>query len=89
MRCFRLGQLLNKMNIGHVYGSYQKKLAQLAKNKLLILDEWGMEKLSARQVDDLFDVMKERYKKTSIIIVSQFPVTEWCKLIGNPTVADA
>ncbi|MFZ8201793.1 ATP-binding protein [Alteromonas portus] len=62
----------------------KKKLAQLAKNKLLILEEWEMEKLSARQADDLFDVMKERYQKTSIIIVSQSPVIEWCKLIGNP-----
>ncbi|MFZ8201794.1 ATP-binding protein [Alteromonas portus] len=25
VRCFRLGQLLDKMNIGHAYGSYQKK----------------------------------------------------------------
>ena len=56
------------MNIGHAYSSYQKKLAQLAKNKLLILNEWGMEKLSTRQADYLLDLMKERYQKTSIII---------------------
>ncbi len=46
----------------------KKKLAPLAKNKLLILDEWGMEKLSARQANYLLDMMKERYKKPSIII---------------------
>ncbi|MCH2192135.1 uncharacterized protein METZ01_LOCUS316069 [marine metagenome] len=56
------------MNIGHAYSSYQKKLAQLAKNKLLILNEWGMEKLSTRQANYLLDLMKERYQKTSIII---------------------
>ncbi|WP_404833866.1 ATP-binding protein [Alteromonas macleodii] len=46
----------------------KKKLAPLAKNKLLILDEWGMEKLSARQANYLLGLMKERYQKTSIII---------------------
>ena len=51
------------MNIGHAYSSYQKKLAQLAKNKLLILNEWGMEKLSTRQANYLLDLMKERYQK--------------------------
>ena len=56
------------MNIGHAYSSYQKKLAQLAKNKLLILNEWGMEKLSTKQANYLLDLMKERYQKTSIII---------------------
>ncbi|MEC8963889.1 MAG: ATP-binding protein [Pseudomonadota bacterium] len=56
------------MNIGHAYSSYQKKLAQLAKNKLLILNEWGMEKLSTRQANYLLDLMKERYQKTGIRI---------------------
>ena len=70
-------------------GTYSKKLKSLAKLNLLILDDWGMEKLSARQANDLLDVMEERYQNTSTIIASQLPVTEWYKLISNPTVADA
>ncbi|WP_420913050.1 ATP-binding protein [Alteromonas macleodii] len=41
---------------------------------MLILDDWGMEKLSARQANDLLDVMEERYQNTSTIIASQLPV---------------
>ncbi|CAI4149314.1 hypothetical protein ALT1644_1160001 [Alteromonas macleodii] len=89
VRYYRLGQLLDELNIGHADGSYRQQLAQLAKKKLLILDDWGMEKLSARQANDLLDVMEERYQNTSTIIASQLPVTEWYKLISNPTVADA
>ena len=33
--------------------------------------------------------MEQRYQNTSTIIASQLPVTEWYKLISNPTVADA
>jgi DNA replication protein DnaC len=89
VKYYRLGQLLDELNIGHADGSYRQQLAQLAKKKLLILDDWGMEKLNARQANDLLDVMEERYQNTSTIIASQIPTIDWYKLIANPTVADA
>lgn len=48
-----------------------------------------MEKLNARQANDLLDVMEDRYQNASTIIASQIPATDWYKLISNPTVADA
>ncbi len=89
VKYYRLGQLLDELNIGHADGSYRQQLAQLAKKKLLILDDWGMEKLNARQANDLLDVMEDRYQNASTIIASQIPVTDWYGLIANPTVADA
>jgi DNA replication protein DnaC len=89
VKYYRLGQLLDELNIGHADGSYRQQLAQLAKKKLLILDDWGMEKLNARQANDLLDVMEDRYQNASTIIASQIPATDWYKLISNPTVADA
>ncbi|MCS4267725.1 ATP-binding protein [Serratia sp. BIGb0163] len=35
------------------------------------------------------EVSKVRYQRGSTIIISQLPVSEWYKLVGNPTVADA
>lgn len=55
---------------------------------MLILDDWGLEKLNSRQASDLL-VMEDRYQRGSTIIISQLPVSEWYKLVGNPTVADA
>jgi len=89
VKYYRLGQLLDELHIGHADGSYRQQLAQIAKKKLLILDDWGMEKLNARQANDLLDVMEERYQNASTIIASQIPVADWYKLISNPTVADA
>ena len=89
VKYYRLGQLLDELNIGHADGSYRQQLAVLAKKKLLILDDWGMEKLNARQANDLLDVMEERYQNNSTIIASQIPANDWYKLIANPTVADA
>jgi len=89
VKYYRLGQLLDELNIGHADGSYRQQLALLAKKKLLILDDWGMEKLSTRQANDLLDVMEDRYQNASTIIASQIPVADWYKLISNPTIADA
>lgn len=89
VRYYRLGHLLDDLSVGHADGSYRQQLNALSKKKLLILDDWGMEKLTARQANDLLDVMEDRYQRASTIIASQIPVNEWYKLISNPTVADA
>jgi hypothetical protein len=48
----------------------------------------GLEKLNTHQASDLLEVMEDRYQRGSTII-SQLPVSEWYKLVGTPTVADA
>ncbi|WP_416351145.1 ATP-binding protein [Alteromonas sp. 14N.309.X.WAT.G.H12] len=48
-----LVNILEELNIGHADGSYRQQLAKLAKKKLLILNDWGMDKLSAKQARTL------------------------------------
>ncbi len=86
---WRLSRLLEDLGTGHADGSDQKQLLKLSKAPLLILDDWGLDKLSARQSSDLLEVMEDRYGEGSTVIVSQLPVSEWYKMISNPTVADA
>jgi DNA replication protein DnaC len=88
-RYYRLGELLDELHIGHADGSYRQQMSTLAKRKLLILDDWGMEALTARQANDLLNVMEIRYQQSSTIIASQIPTSEWYKLIPSPTIADA
>lgn len=61
----------------------------LVRTKLLILDDWGPEKLNAQQRRDLMEIVEDRYENGSIIITSQLPVDKWHKIIGEPTIADA
>ena len=86
---FQVTRLLDDLNVGHADGSYQKQLLQLSKKELLILGDWGMEKLNAWQASDLLEVMEDRYQRGGTVIISQLPVSDWYKLVGNPTVADA
>jgi DNA replication protein DnaC len=64
-------------------------LKALARTDLLILDDWGPEKLDDDQRRDLLEIIEDRYERRSTIVTSQVPVDRWYEIIGNPTIADA
>ena len=64
-------------------------MRSIARAKLLVLDDWGPEPLSADQRRDLLEIVEDRYDVGSIIITSQLPVDRWYEIIGSPTHADA
>jgi DNA replication protein DnaC len=70
-------------------GRYAKMLRGLARVELLILDDWGPEKLDDQQRRDLLEIIEDRHERRSTIVTSQLPVDRWYEIIGNPTIADA
>ena len=70
-------------------GRYAKLLKALARIDLLILDDWGPEKLDDEQRRDLLEIVEDRYERRSTLVTSQVPVDRWYEIIGNPTIADA
>ena len=89
VRYFRTSRLLESLSIAHGDGRFAKLINQLAKTDLLILDDWGLEKLSLAQRNDLLEIMEDRHGNKSTLITSQLPVTQWHKAIGDATLADA
>ena len=85
----RMPRLFADLAIAHGDARYARLLRSLARVKLLILDDWGPEALTAEQARDLLEIVEDRYDKGSIIITSQVPVDRWHDLIGIPTLADA
>jgi DNA replication protein DnaC len=62
---------------------------QLLKTDLLILDDWGIQKMAAVQRSDLMEVIEDRHGRRSTLIASQLPVDHWHEYIGEATLADA
>ncbi|MFT5760407.1 MAG: DNA replication protein DnaC, partial [Alteromonadaceae bacterium] len=85
----RLKELLESLFLAQADGSYRKLILKLAKFDLLILDDWGLEPLTAQQRSDLLELIDARYDKKSTLIVSQLPIESWYKMIGESTHADA
>jgi DNA replication protein DnaC len=70
-------------------GRLARLMASLERARLLIIDDWGPEPLTAEQRRDLLEIVDDRDGKGSLLITSQIPVARWHEVIGDPTLGDA
>ena len=89
VRYFRTSRLLDQLREASISVSNTERLQQLAKTDLLVLDDWGLEKMTLSQRNDLLEIMEDRHGLKSTLITSQLPITQWHKAIGDATLADA
>ncbi|MEP7209178.1 MAG: IS21-like element helper ATPase IstB [Casimicrobiaceae bacterium] len=85
----RVPRLFADLELAHGDGSFVKLFRTLTKADLLILDDWGPDRLTAPQRRDLMEIVEERYGRGATLITSQLPVDKWHDVIGEPTFADA
>ena len=89
VRYLRLPRLFEMLRIAHGDGSYPQLMNQLAKTDLIILDDWGIQKIAAAQRNDLMEIIEDRHGLRSTSIASQLPIEHWHDFIGEATLADA
>lgn len=85
----RWPRLLGDILASRGEGNYLRHLQKLAKVKLLIIDDFGLNSLSDTDRKDFLEIIEDRYTTGSTIITSQLPVKEWHDYIGDLTIADA
>ncbi|MDJ1466139.1 ATP-binding protein, partial [Nitratireductor sp. GZWM139] len=62
---------------------------QLAKVRLLIIDELGYVPLSPTGAELLFEVFSQRYERGSTIVTSNLPFDEWTSVFGSERLTGA
>ena len=85
----RLPRLFADLELAHGDGRFPRLFRSLVKADLLILDDWGPDRLTAGQRRDLMEIVEDRHGQGSILITSQLPVAAWHDVIDEPTFADA
>jgi DNA replication protein DnaC len=70
-------QLTAALNAARATGSYERRLASLARVSLLIIDDFGLKPLRPPADEDLHELMAERYESASTIVTSNLDLTEW------------
>lgn len=70
-------QLTHSLNAARATGTYERKLASLARVPLLIIDDFGLKPLRAPADEDLHDLIAERYEQASTIVTSNLDFDEW------------
>lgn len=81
----RVPRLFATLALARGDGRYGRIPKSIAKTDLLILDDWGPEKLSDDQRRDLLEIIEDRYERRSTIVTSQVPLDRWWEIISNPT----
>jgi len=85
----RVPRLFADLELAHGDGSFARLFRTLTRADLLILDDWGPDRLNPSQRRDLMEIVEERYGRRSTIVTSQLPVEAWHEVVGEPTFADA
>lgn len=70
-------------------GSHEKRLQRYVGPDLLILDDLGLRPLQHSDPLDLYDIIRARYERTSMIVTSNRAVDEMHPLFGDPLLASA
>ena len=85
----RVPRLFADLELAHGDGRFARLFRTLVKTDLLVLDDWGPDRLTANQRRDLMEIIEDRHGNGSTLITSQLPVDKWHDIVGEPTFADA
>lgn len=88
VRFAKTSRVLADLAGGHADGTWGRRLRELARPPVLILDDFGMRELTARQADDLYELINERAGRSLVLTSNRSPV-DWYPLFPNPVVAES
>lgn len=85
----RTTRLLQELRVAHGDGSFSRRLAQLARIDVLVLDDFAGAPMEAGERNDLLELLDDRVGAKATLITSQLAVKAWHAWLDDPTVADA
>jgi DNA replication protein DnaC len=85
----RAPRLFAELALAKADGTHGRRLVNLARIDLLVIDDWGLAPLTSEHSRDLLEILDDRYDRRSTLVASQVPIDQWHALIAEPTIADA
>jgi DNA replication protein DnaC len=85
----RVDTMLKQLATARADFSFDRELRRFLAPELLLLDDFGLHKLSAQQSSDLYDVIIGRHRTSSVIVTSNRDVAEWLALFDDPILANS
>ena len=90
VRFLKTSRALADLAGGHADRTWPRRLTELTRPDLLILDDFAMRELTAQQADDLYELVSERAQHgRSLIATSNRSPAAWYPLFPNPVVAES
>jgi DNA replication protein DnaC len=90
VRFTKASRVLATLAGGHADHSWDKRLAELTRPAVLILDDFAIRELTAAQADDLYELVTLRADAgRNLVLTSNRSPVDWYPLFPNPVVAGA
>jgi DNA replication protein DnaC len=90
VRFAKTSRVLATLAGGHADHSWDKRLAELTRPAVLILDDFGMREYTTTQADDLYELVSARAAAgRSLVLTSNRSPVDWYPLFPNPVVAES
>ena len=87
-RFMKTSRALAHLAGGHADRTWDKRLRELTRPAVLVLDDFAIRELTAAQADDLYELITERAGKSMILTSNRAPA-DWYPLFPNPVVAES
>lgn len=81
--------MLKQLRAARGDGSHDRKLLRFTSPALLILDDLGLRQLAPEETLDLYDVIRLRYERGSILVTSNRALEELPSIFGDPLLSSA
>jgi DNA replication protein DnaC len=85
----RASTMFKKLLQSRADNSYERELVKLLSPEVLIIDDFGLQRLTDVQAGDFYEVVIERYGRASTVITSNRDVHEWMALFDDPIMANS
>ena len=80
---------IEQAQLARATGQFLKFRDRMISCELLILDDLGIKPLPASAVQDLYDILEERYQSKATVITSQLPLSNWKEVIADEVALEA
>jgi len=89
VRFIRADAFFRSLAQGRVDHTLEKTFRSYLSPDLLILDDFGLQKLLAQQSTDLYELIIARHRQSSFVITSNRAVEEWLGLFDDPILGNS
>jgi DNA replication protein DnaC len=89
VRFVKAARLLQSLHQSRADNSFDRELRSWVAPDLVIVDDFGLRKLTAQQSSDFYDVLVERHTRAATLVTSNRAVDEWVALFDDPILANS
>lgn len=86
---FTMNMLISTLKMVRLENHLNAFFRKLTNQDLIILDDWGMQKLQGDIQNDIEQLIDDRYNFKSLILCSQLPVSDWYGIFQSELIAEA